>query len=106
MKEFENKIIKYILILTGIIILNALSIGLIPNFVHQFNDSMRIPALLTSIMPIIINLFFAVILFFDCKKEVRNFYVIPILGAFIPIFGLIFYFIERSLLLKNTNHDK
>ena len=104
MKTIEKKILKYLLILIGIFILKRLSIAYLPILlnIYESNDIEK-GFLIKAISPIIINIFFGLILFFDCRKEIHNYYTISILGAIVPIVGLMFYFIESFSFKKNLN---
>lgn len=108
MKDFEKKILKYILILLGmfliIFLFNTIVLTSI-NF-HQFKDFDKTYNLFKIIPPIIIDIIFGFILYVDCRTEIRNRYLIPVLGAVLPIVGLMFYFIEKYALLKIIDNDK
>ena len=108
MKDFEKIILKYILILVGmflvIFLFNTIVLTSI-NF-HQFKNFDKAYNLFKIIPPIVINIIFGFILYIDCRTEIRNRYLIPILGAVMPIVGLMFYFIEKYALLKIYNNDK
>ena len=74
--------------------------------IHQFEDMEKAFSLIFKIPRVVINIVFGFILHLDCRNEIKNQYLIPILGAIIPIVGLMFYFIEKFTLIKNYDHDK
>ncbi len=108
MKELKNDTIKYMLLLLGISIVNfLLNIFLIEVIdFHQFEDAGKAHNLIIQVALILLNLIFGLILFVDCRKDMKNRYLIPILGAIVPIVGLMFYFIERYTLAKVCENDK
>lgn len=105
MNEFNKKILKFGLALIGIYVLNILATSLLPIIdVHQFKNMDLILKIMWRVPRIIINLLFGILLFFDCRKEITNYKLISILGALIPIVGLMFYFIEKFSLPKIQDH--
>jgi len=46
----------------------------------------------------LVNLLFALILYYDCSKEKHGSILIPLLGFFQPGIGAIFYFISTFIL--------
>jgi hypothetical protein len=108
MKEFKNEIIKYMLLLLGIAIINLLLNLFLIRIIdfQQFDDPGKAYHLLFKLALIFVNLIFGLILFLDYRKEMKNRYMIPILGAIVPIVGLMFYFIEKYTLSKVDENDK
>jgi hypothetical protein len=108
MTVLEQKIVKYLIVLLGMFVLTSIYIIFLPILTQNFNfiDYWNIRILVTVTIPeIIIRIIFGIILYFDCRKEINNYYLIPILGVISPVIGLIFYFIERFLLNLNNTHD-
>ena len=105
MKDFEKKILKYILILLGMFLIIFLFNTIVLTSVnfHQFKDFDKAYNLTKIIPPIIIDIIFGFILYMDCRTEIRNKYLIPVLGAMAPIVGLMLYFIEKTALQKNLS---
>jgi len=108
MKEFKDEIIKYILLLLGIAIIDLLLNLFLIRIIdfHQFNDPGKAYHLFYKLTLIIMNLIFGLILFVDYRKDMKNRYMIPILGAIVPIVGVMFYFIEKYTLSKVDENDK
>ena len=102
MKRLENKILKYFLILSGMFILNILLTVFFPKIVDlfEFKDPGKAFNIWIKIFPYFINLLFALILYADCRKETKNYLTIPILGIFVPIVSLMFFFIESYLVIE------
>ena len=50
-----------------------------------------------------VNSIFALILFLDCRKEIKNFVVIPLLSIFAPVVGIMFYFVAILLETRKQN---
>lgn len=51
----------------------------------------------------LLNSAFAMILFLDCRKTVKNFVVIPLLSIFAPVVGVMFYFVATFLETRKQN---
>ena len=108
MTVLEKKIVKYLMVLLGMFVLTFLSNAFLPmlmrdwDFIYYWDISI----LVTYTIPgYIIKIIFGIILFFDCRKEIKNYYLIPVLGVIFPAIGLIFYFIESFLLNLNNTYD-
>jgi peptidoglycan/LPS O-acetylase OafA/YrhL len=108
MKGFKDEIIKYMLLLLGIVIIDLLLNLFLIRILdfHQFDDPGKAYHLFYKMALFIMNLLFGLILFLDYRKEMKSRYLIPILGAIVPIVGLMFYFIEKYTLSKVDENDK
>ena len=108
MTVLEKKIVKYLIVLLGMIVLTFLSNAFLPMLLRDwtFINYWDITILATiTIQGYKIKIVFGIILYFDCRKEINNYYLIPVLGVIFPVIGLIFYFIERFLLNLNNTHE-
>ena len=52
-----------------------------------------------------LGLIFSIVLYRDCREDIKNKYLVPLLGVAAPIVGTAFYFIEKYLTTKTYNHD-
>jgi hypothetical protein len=107
MKNLKKKVLKYVLLLIGIFVLNLLSTAFLPRLIDLTSfGSLDKAYQLAMIVPThIVSILFGLILYFDCRREIRNYYVIPVLGALFPLAGTMFYFIESFLPNQNLSHD-
>jgi hypothetical protein len=108
MTVFEKNIIKYLIVLLGMFVLTFLSSAFLPMLIRNwdFINYWDISILVNYTIPgYLIKIGFGVILYFDCRKEITHYYLIPILGIIFPVIGLVFYFVERLLLNLNDTHD-
>ena len=103
MNKMENKIILFIAILTGLRIVNIFLSLFYRNVLHSMNVEFdeKMYHIIGIVLPYFINLIFAIILYIYCHLEIKNKIVIPILGFFYPVIGLVFYFIESELITDN-----
>ena len=111
MNDFKQKTLKYLLIL-GAIYLFINLVGYLTPFHLQdikhflnIDDTQKVFTLTRIITRIITGIIFGIILLFDCRKELENRYLIPILGACMPVIGTILYFIEKLAISKTQNHE-
>ena len=106
MKDFKQKTLKYLLILGTVYILINLA-GYFTAFylrdigqLLSIDDTQKVVALTRVIPRILVGIVFGIILFSDCRKEIKNQYIIPFLGVIDPVVGTILYFIEKLALSK------
>jgi len=94
MDKFKNIAIKYTILLVVIFILQPMfpvilqKIALYSGVVIQGKDFL-LPMILFDYF---FKLIFAFILFRDCRNEIENFILVPLICIFSPVAGLLFYF--------------
>lgn len=99
MNQLESKCLKYLLLLVGVILLKNVT-GIFIAFIPQWFDSKLSGNQFFYFFEAsngLINLVFALILYFDCKSNSQNKYIVPLLALFAPIVGTMFYFISEFL---------
>lgn len=111
MKDFKQKSIKYLLILGAVYLFTNLVMFFSPFILEEIqqilrmDDTRRVLTMITIINKTLTGLIFGIILYSDCRKEIKNQYMVPLLGVFLPVFGTIFYFIEKYALSKSQYHE-
>jgi hypothetical protein len=94
MEDFKYKAIKYTVLLIVIFILQIV----FPVILTSAGSLLDVvlPAKSFGLWFILFNYFlksvFALILFLDCRKEIQNYLLVPLLCIFVPAVGLMFYF--------------
>ena len=111
MKDFKQKSIKYLLILGAVYLFTNLVMFFSPIILKDImqqigmDDTRKVLTMITIINKTLTGLIFGIILYTDCRKEIKNQYMIPLLGVFLPVFGTILYFIEKYALSKTQYHE-
>lgn len=104
MKEFEKKILKYLVLLIGLTLFQYLNVIFLQKVIDfdQFSDFGMNYFLSISSLNFLLNGIFAIILYLDCRNKARNYYLIPLLALFAPLVGVMLFFIENYSLQKNN----
>ena len=112
MTDFKKKTLKYLVVLLVLYLGINLYSFFITFFMRDIENLFQITdpnvtfrlTIITS--RIIFGSIFGIILYHDCRNEIKNKYLVPGLGAIVPIVGTMFYFIEKysaSKLSYNEN---
>ena len=100
MNKLERKIVLFLTILIGLKIVDFLLSAYYFDILQLINVeyNKEVYRTVNDWIPYFTNLIFAITLFIYCRLEIKNKTVIPILGFFYPVIGLVFYFIESELI--------
>jgi hypothetical protein len=108
MNRLESKIVFFLTVLIGLKIVDFLLSAFyydILQLIHiEYNE--EVYRKVSDWFPYFTNLIFAIILLIYCRLEIKNKIVIPVLGLFHPVIGLVFYFIESELMNQNSKETR
>lgn len=107
MKEIEKLAVKYFLLLLGFRLLDYFLVVQLPRILLNISVDAYM-ALDTEIIfyaGYVLDLVFAIIVFYDAKKHLNNYILIPILTFIMPLFGIAFFLIEKYTLQNLVSHE-
>jgi|GEM_PF-4737338 len=104
-RKIENKIVFFLFILVGLKFFYVLLKGLYYPLINMLglDTTEYLYEWIYAYLLYFKNFIFSIILFFKSRNEIKDKYIVSILGLFNPVFALVFYFIESEMILKGSN---